>query len=210
LLRQDGNSFTCKAPRYAQQEVQEGCSRCRDWRAIAQKFLHRPPWAPIPGLYLRWPGPLTRTQRHVRSLRAPPAGQDPYQPIDAIRSCRMTDPAPSRSASMEQPFVATGSRPGPDARRPQPQRQLRRSRLSVKRRPALRAAESRASAPAMASGRGLRDRLVERHLRPWDACSARPVLGFVRRAVPVFAEQRRALLAHPQGATRRSGVARIR
>ena len=46
-----------------------------------------------------------------------PAAIDPYQPIDALRSCRTTDPAPSRSASMKQPFVATGSRPEVDSHR---------------------------------------------------------------------------------------------
>lgn len=112
------------------------------------------------------------------------------------------------------PPIGSGSysrcRPGPYARRPQPECQFRPSKLSVKWRPALRAAEPTASAPAMASGRGLRDGLAEGHLRPWDACSTRPVLGLVGRAVPVLAEQRRALLAHPQGIPRRRRVAGVR
>ena len=33
---------------------------------------------------------------------------DPYQPIDALRSCRTTGPDPSRSASTKLQFVAYG------------------------------------------------------------------------------------------------------
>jgi len=36
---------------------------------------------------------------------------DPYQPIDALRSCRTTDPDASRSASTKLSFGAYGERP---------------------------------------------------------------------------------------------------
>jgi hypothetical protein len=36
---------------------------------------------------------------------------DPYQPIDALQSCRTTGSDPSRSASTELPFVAYGGWP---------------------------------------------------------------------------------------------------
>ncbi len=48
------------------------------------------------------------------SVRSPLARVDPYQPIDALRSCRTTVPGPSRSASTKLPFVAYGGRPGAD------------------------------------------------------------------------------------------------
>ena len=41
-----------------------------------------------------------------------PACPDPYQPIDALRSCPTTGPDFSRSASTKLPFVAYGGRPG--------------------------------------------------------------------------------------------------
>jgi hypothetical protein len=45
------------------------------------------------------------------SLQRRSALRDPYQPIDAPRSCRTTGPDPSRSASAKLPFVAYGGRP---------------------------------------------------------------------------------------------------
>ena len=36
---------------------------------------------------------------------------DPYQSLDALRSCPTTGPDPSRSASTKLPFVAYGGRP---------------------------------------------------------------------------------------------------
>jgi hypothetical protein len=45
--------------------------------------------------------------RATRSDHLAPA-RDPYQPIDALRSCRTTGLDPSRSASTKLPFVAYG------------------------------------------------------------------------------------------------------
>lgn len=72
----------------------------------------------------RWPRralaePARRTGVfRSRSFERPPwlYELDPYQPIDALRSCRTTGPHASRSAVTKLPFVACGARPEADIR----------------------------------------------------------------------------------------------
>ena len=54
-----------------------------------------------------------RCRPYVRGSVSRTGTADPYQPIDALRSCRTAGQSPSRSASTKLPFVVYGGRPLP-------------------------------------------------------------------------------------------------